>query len=172
MPEEKQTTQQAQPEETSSEEYIKTIAELSKRPTQEQVDKLRQENKQLIQTLASGGTLTQEQEADAKKTSDDYAKELVQSHSNLDYVKLSLKQREKALEEGKPDPYMPHGANFQEGRADDAENAQRAADFFQRLVDDSGDNPAVFNSLLQARLKDDPTIMMHLAAKKSGRKTH
>lgn len=167
MPEEKQNTQQAQPEEASSEEYIKTIAELSKRPTQEQVDKLRQENKQLIQTLATGGTLTQEQEAEAKMTSDDYAKELVKPHSNLEYVKLSLKQREKAIEEGKPDPYMPHGSNFTEGRTDDADNAQRAADFFQQLVDDSGDNPAVFNSLLQARLKDDPALMMHLAAKRA-----
>lgn len=165
---EKQETNTTPAAAPSSAEFIQEIQTLKETTVPKaEMDKLRQENAQLIKTLASGGSLPEEQEKEAKKTSDDYAKELTQRHTNLEYAKLSLKQREKALEEGKPDPYCPHGENFTEGMSTDADNAQKAADFLQDLVDESGDNPTVFNSLLQARLKDDPSVLMHLAAKRS-----
>lgn len=167
MPEEKKEQAPAQGA-PSSEDFIKEIQHLKETTVpKDDMEKLRKENAQLIKTLANGGSLPAEKAKEAAMTSDDFAKELVKPHTNLDYVKLSLKQREKAIEEGKPDPYCPHGENFQEGRSDDADNAQKAADFFQSLVDESGDNPTVFNSLLQARLKDDPALLMHLAAKRS-----
>lgn len=167
MPEENKNNPQPTPSAPSSEQFIEQIQKLKETTVpKEQLEKLKQENAQLIKTLANGGSLPADQATEAKKTSDDYAKELTQRHTNLEYAKLSLKQRAKALEEGKPDPYCPHGENFTEGMTTDADNAQKAADFLQSIVDESGDNPTVFNSLLQARLKDDPALLMHLAAKR------
>lgn len=175
MPEDQKPTNQtptpAQPQAPSADDFIKEINRLKETTVpKEELQKYKDENAKLIKTLANGGSISEEQAKEAKMTSEDYAKELIKPHTNLEYAKLSLKQREKAIEEGKPDPYMPQGENFTEGRSTDAENAQRAADFLQSLVDDSDDNPQVFNSLLQARLKDDPAVVMAISARKANQK--
>lgn len=152
----------------SSEEYIRTIQELSMRPTQEEYDALKKENGQLVHALAKGETLPGSAPAAPEKSSDEYAKDLMKPGlSNLEYVTLSLKQRSKAIEEGKPDPYMPQGKSFTQGTKDDAEDAKSAAEFLQSCVDEANGNSAAFTALLQARLKDDPQVAIAIQARKA-----
>lgn len=167
MAEEEAKQQPDQQPAPSSEEYIKTIQELSKRPTQEAYAALKKENGQLVHALARGETIPQTASAE-EKSSADYAKELAKPGlSNLEYVTLSLKQRDKAIEEGKPDPYMPQGKNFSESQATDAENAEKAAEFLQQAVDDAAGDPVAFTAILQSRLHDDPAVAMAIQARKA-----
>lgn len=152
----------------SSEEYIKTIKELSKRPTQEEYDALKKENGQLVHALAKGEMLPGSSPAAPEKSSNDYAKDLMKPGlTNLEYVTLSLKQRSKAIEEGKPDPYLPQGKNFTQGTKDDADNAEKAAEFLQGCVDEADGDSAAFTALLQAKLRDDPQVQIAIQARKA-----
>lgn len=160
--------QPAPAKDPTSDEYIAAIQHLKETTVpKEEYEKKVAENKKLINAIATGQRDAEVAQKEATMTSDDFAKELVKRHTNLEYAQLALKQRAKAIEEGKPDPFMPHGASFKEGKADDADNANMAADFLQSIVDESDGNPAVFNSLFQARCKDDPVLIMRLAARKS-----
>lgn len=137
-------------------DYIKAIQDLKDTTVpKEQYAKLKAENKQLLDTLVAGGQL-EPQQAEKRKTSEEWAKELVGHHTNLEYAEIALKQREAALEEGKPDPFIPSGRNFTQSRATDAQDAQAAADLLQSCVDDADGDPNVFLGLFQSRVKDLP----------------
>lgn len=153
----------------SAEQYIKEIQELKAGSVPKaQYDALKKENGQLVHALAEGRTLPAEGPKEPAKTSRDYAKEMQKPGlSNLDYVTLSLKQRDKALEEGLPDPYMPQGKNFSESRQDDAENAEKAASFLRSCVEDADGDPTAFTAILQSRLRDDPQVSIAIAARKA-----
>lgn len=152
-------------------DYIAAIKELKETTVPKtEYEKKVAENKQLLDTLVSGGQISKEEEEELTRTSDYYAAELVKPHTNLDYAKIALKQREKAIEEGKGDPFVPRGLNFHEARADDAENAEKAAELLRSCVDDCGDDPEAFLALFQSRVRDDPQIKMKQAAKKANRR--
>lgn len=151
-----ETKDESETKDEEGQDYIQAIKELKENTVpKEQYAKLKAENKQLLDTLVTGGQLEPEK-AEPKKTSDDWAKELVGRHTNLEYAEIALAQRQAALEEGKPDPFMPVGMNFTQSRATDAQDAQAAADLLQSCVDDSDGDPNVFLGLFQSRVKDLP----------------
>lgn len=167
MPEEEKAKSEATAKKDSAEDYIKAIKDLKENtvPKAEYERKV-EENRKLLQTLVEGGQLSKEEEEEAKKTSDDYARELMKPHTNLEYAKIALKQREKAIEEGKGDPFVPRGLNFDQGTSHDQEDAQAAADLLQSCIDDSNDDPEAFRALFQARTKDLPIMKMKAQARK------
>lgn len=151
----------------SQEDYIEAIKKLKENSVPKaEYEKKVEENKKLLQTLVEGGQLSQEEAKEAEKTSDDYAKELIRkNHTNLEYAILALKQREKAIEEGKPDPFVPAGLNFQNATAHDGEDAESAAEMLQSCVDDCNGDPEAFRALFQARTKDLPQLKMKQSKK-------
>lgn len=152
---------QAAPEQPANsdnvQDYINAINQLKETTvSRELYDKKVQENKQLLDTLVSGGSIEPEKAAEAKQTSVELAKELAKPHTNLDYAKLALKHREACISEGKDDPFVPHGLNFRDSRPEDTQDAEAAAELLQTCIDESDNDPEVFRSLFQAYTQDLP----------------
>lgn len=138
-------------------DYIEAIKELKENSVpKDDYNKIVDENKKLVKALVDGGQIANPDPED-EMTSEDIAKELCKPGiTNLRYAELSLKHREKCLEEGKKDPYMPDGLNFKQGLNSDAEDAQKVADMLKSCIDQAQGNPDMYTSLLQAHMKDLP----------------
>ena len=114
------------PTETGMEQdYLATIQELKQNTvSREAYDKMRDENKKLLETIINGGQM----EAPAENTNIDYKAECSKlltegKHTNLDYVKKALEIRNAGLKEG-VDMAMPFGP-----KAEYSENDAEIADF-------------------------------------------
>lgn len=142
--------------ENQYQDYIETIETLKKTSVpKEDYEKLLEEKRSLVKALVDGGQM-QDPNPEDKKTSDELAKELCTANlSNLGYVKAALAHREKCIEEGKPDPFMPKGALVQEGK-NDRDDAQAVADLLQECVEGCNGSSVVFTSLLQSKMQDLP----------------
>lgn len=116
-------------------------------------DKLRKENKQLLNALTNGETLDKEPQAapvDIKVLS----KELLEGRlNNLDYVKKSLDLRDAIIEQGGRDPFLPYGDHV-DITSDMVEKAQNVAKVFRECVDFADGDSAIFTAELQRRTVD------------------
>ena len=135
-----------------NQQYIDAIKNLQQNTvSRERYAKLEQENKQLLDTLVSGGTITR-QEPEKRKTAAEIREEFYRSNkqfSNLDYVKLSLALREANLyETGEDDYYVPNVIS--------RERAQEIADIYQEMVDVADGSPVIFQQELDRRMVENP----------------
>lgn len=146
-------------EQPTNSDYIEAISEIKRNSVpKEEYEKLLSEKKQLVKALVDGGQMANP-DPDSDKTSDELAKEMCAGNlPNLDYVKLSLEHRQKCLDEGKQDPYVPRGINFQNSLQTDANDAQEVADVLQECVDQCNGSSELFTNLLQTKMKDLPII--------------
>lgn len=143
--------------EVTNNEYIDAIATLR----QNSVDKaryesLRQENKKLLDALVNGGQLDAEAIKEQPKEDIQTIRGRVfnqENQSNLDYWTNVLALRDRLLEEGQEDPFVPQGRKIQ-ATAQDYEAAQRVADGMKNLVDYANENREVFLSEWQRRVRD------------------
>jgi hypothetical protein len=143
------------PVEGMEQDYLATIQELKNSTvSREAYDKMRDENKKLLETIINGGQM----EAPAENTNIDYKAECSKlltegKHTNLDYVKKALEIRNAGLKEG-VDMAMPFGP-----KAEYSENDTEIADFvankLQELVDKADGNPSAFNFLLDQAMVDN-----------------
>ena len=143
--------------EVTNNEYIDAIATLK----QNSVDKaryesLRQENKKLLDALVNGGQLDagaikEEPKEDIKTLRDRVFNK--ENQSNLEYWTSVLALRDRLLEEGQEDPFVPQGRKIQ-ATMQDYEAAQRVADGMKSLVDYANGNNEVFLSESQRRIRD------------------
>ncbi|HZK01069.1 MAG TPA: hypothetical protein VFC79_13710 [Tissierellaceae bacterium] len=143
--------------EVTNNEYIDAIATLK----QNSVDKaryesLRQENKKLLDALVNGGQLDagaikEEPKEDIKTLRDRVFKK--ENQSNLEYWTNVLALRDRLLEEGQEDPFVPQGRKIQ-ATVQDYEAAQRVADGMKSLVEYANGNNEVFISEYQRRVRD------------------
>ena len=143
--------------EVTNNEYIDAIATLK----QNSVDKVRyeslkKENRKLLDALVNGGQLDadaiKEQPKEDIKTLRDrvFNKE---NQSNLEYWTNVLALRDRLLEEGQEDPFVPQGRKIQ-ATVQDYEAAQRVAEGMRNLVDYANGNNEVFLSEYQRRVRD------------------
>ena len=143
------------PEEGMEQDYLATIQELKQNTVSREVyDKMRDENKKLLETIINGGQM----EAPAENTNIDYKAECSKlltegKHTNLDYVKKALEIRNAGLKEG-VDMAMPFGPKA-EYSENDAEIADFIANKLQELVDKADGNPSAFNFLLDQAMVDN-----------------
>ena len=135
--------------------------------SKEDYNKLVEENKKLIGTLARN----EKRETEAAKPAGPTLAELNAALcadvelSNLDYVKLSLAQRNAAIAAGKNDPYLPYGHNIKP-TPDDIRKANLVAEELQKCVDEANGSSNAFTARLQDRLSpDSPAVIA--AIKKS-----
>ena len=146
--------------ETPEVDYIKAIEDLKASTVSKDLyDKLRIENKRLIDTVVSGGTI--EVAPESKPDAGQLRKELYsnsdQAMSNLDYWTKTMKLREAIMAEGKPDPFAPQGKNIVATDSDRA-SAQRVADGIQHCINIADGDNLVFTNELQRIMADTAPI--------------
>lgn len=139
----------------NAQDYIEEIQKLKESTVpKDQYQKLLEDNKRLIQSLASGERGKVEG-ASAGATLEELRKKLSnpEDMTNLEYVTAALELREKIMESGGDDPFLPNGSHAR-ATAADREAAERVAAVMQECVDAADGNDGVFTAQLMARTYD------------------
>lgn len=137
--------------ETETEDFD-PIAEVQKlrenTVSKEEYEKLKSENKRLFKTLVENGQIKQDTNND--KTSRELRKELLESNdlSNLDYWKKTLELRDRIIEEGGTDPFLPVG-NRISPTSEDVECANRVAKVVKDAIEYANGDSQLFTNELQ-----------------------
>lgn len=135
-------------------DYVNAINELKANSvSKEAYDKLKSENKKLLDSLVSG----KEIEVEAKPVNVDELRSKLfnpdKALSNLDYVSTALQLRDALIEQGEPDPFLPVGEKVVISD-DDIAKAENVANVLQDMVDIADGNNVVFNQEYQRRVVD------------------
>lgn len=136
--------------EDSTPDYLEAIQALKQNSVdRSEYDKLKAENKKLINAVVNG----QQVESEAPKTRpvDEIRENLFNNeHNNLEYVKLALELREALMSEGKPDPFLPIGTQIAP-TADDVAKAEKVAQVYQECIDYAEGDSKLFTQELMRR---------------------
>lgn len=141
-------------EEMNNEQYIAAIEELKANTvSRDSYNKLRNENKQLLDALVSGKEIPQE--SAVKPTTEELRKKLFggTDMSNLEYVETALALRNSLIEAGERDPFLPYGDKV-DLTAEQIANAEKVAAGLQEMVDFAEGDSGVFSAEYQRRVKD------------------
>lgn len=140
-------------------DYVAAIKELQNNTvSKEQYNKLRTENKKLLDALVTGQQieLPKEKNVDVnelRKSLFGGKKEL----NNLEYVETMLKLREAVIEKGEPDPFLPVGSKVNI-TAEMIDKANNVAEGLQYCVDFAEGDSGIFTAQLQRITKDAPLL--------------
>lgn len=138
-------------------QYIEALKELKENSvSKDDYLKLKNENKQLLKSLVNGETLnnpTEEQKVSTKDLRANFQNLSKGDASNLEYWQTVLALRERDIEEGRMDPFLPHGHNYTIQQSD-VDTANKVAKIVQECIDYANGDSAVFNNELQRRTKD------------------
>lgn len=137
--------------EDNTQDYLEAIKSLKENSVdRSEYDKLKAENKKLIQAVVNG----QEFEGEAKEEYRDVnviRDELFNhEHNNLEYIKLALELRNTLIAKGETDPFLPVGSQISP-TADDAEKAEKVAQVYQECIDYADGDSALFTQELMRR---------------------
>lgn len=147
--EEKELTSVSQQEEVNdSVDYIEAIKEIKQNSVdREAYNKLREENKRLLNSLVNGESVDvkKEEPVDIDALRD---KLFNKESTNLEYISNALKLREELMKQGKPDPFLPYGNNILPTE-EDIKTANRVAKVLQECVDYADGDSNVFTNELQ-----------------------
>lgn len=141
-------------EEMNNEQYIAAIEELKANTvSRDSYNKLRNENKQLLDALVSGKEIPQEPQKKATPT--ELRKKLFgdEQMSNLEYVETALALRNSLIEAGERDPFLPYGDKV-DVSAEQIDMAEKVAAGLQDMVDFAEGDSGVFSAEYQRRVKD------------------
>lgn len=147
--EEKDLTSVSQQEEVNdSIDYIEAIKEIKQNSVdREAYNKLREENKRLLNSLVNGESIDVKKEEPVNI--DELRDKLFNKEStNLEYISNALKLREELIKQGKPDPFLPAGKNIIPTE-EDIKTADRVAKVLQECVDYADGDSNVFTNELQ-----------------------
>ena len=147
--EEKDLTSVSQQEEVNdSIDYIEAIKEIKQNSVdREAYNKLREENKRLLNSLVNGESIDVKKEEPVNI--DELRDKLFNKEStNLEYISNALKLREELMKQGKPDPFLPAGKNIIPIE-EDIKTADRVAKVLQECVDYADGDSNVFTNELQ-----------------------
>ena len=144
-------------EEMNNEQYIAAIQELkASTVSRNAYNKLRTENKQLLDALVSGQQLPQTQ-TEEKPSVEDLRNKLFATDgndlSNLEYVKTALSLRNSLIEAGERDPFLPYGDKV-DITSEQIDTAEKVANALQEMVDFAEGDSGVFTAEYQRRVKD------------------
>ena len=144
--------------EMTGEQYITAINDLKATTvSRDAYNKLKQENKQLLDSLVSG-TMPEGMAQKAERPSiDEMRKKLFSGSediSNLEYVKLNLALRDALIESGAEDPFLPVGEKVRITQ-EQIDTANRVATVLQECVDFADGDSGIFTAELQRRTVDN-----------------
>lgn len=141
--------------ENDSNHYIEAIKEMKANTVDKEAYlKLKEENKQLLNSLVNGEEI-KGQEPEQKESIEDLRSKLFGTKrkdlNNLDFVENALKLRGALMEAGETDPFVPTGSKIQPTDEDFAK-AKKVADTLQECVDYADGDPDVFTDELKRRI--------------------
>ena len=148
-------------EETSNDsvDYVQALKELKQNSvSREQYEKLKSENKELLDTLINGGQVEMI-DPSTKPSVKDLREQLFSKEAadrgmtNLEFVTKSLELRDAIIESGGTDPFLPVGRGVEITR-EDYEAAEFTAQQFQECIDIAKGNSEVFTAELMRRTID------------------
>ena len=145
--------------EDNTQDYISAIKDLKQNSVaRSEYDKLRAENKKLIDAVINGAPGQEEQVVvkHSKEQIDDLRNELFNSPkelSNLEYITKAMELREALMENGEPDPFLPVGKQISPTR-DDLEGAEKVAQVYKECIDYAEGDSEVFTNELMRRTRD------------------
>ena len=145
--------------EDNTQDYIAAIKELKQNSVnRSEYDKLRAENKKLIDAVVNGQPGQEEQVVvkHTKEQIDDLRNDLFNSPrelNNLEFITKTMELREALMENGKPDPFLPVGKQISPTR-DDLEGAEKVAQVYKECIDYAEGDSEVFTNELMRRTRD------------------
>lgn len=141
----------------TAQDYLSTIMELKKNTvSKDEYNKLREENKNLLQTLVEGGQLQKEDYVMEKVDIDALRKELFSEDcelNNLQYIEKTLKLRNALIDSGEPDPFLPVSSK-NSPTIEEINKAENAAQVFQECIDYADGDSQIFTQELMRRTND------------------
>lgn len=135
-------------------EYIQAINEMKKNTvSKEEFDKLKEENKMLLNSLVNdvhteGEEEKKEDAVDISKLRDELFSTDNQDMTNLDYITKVMALRKALMDKGERDPFLPSGQNILP-TDEDIKTANRVAEVYQNCIDIADGNPDIFTQELQ-----------------------
>ena len=135
-------------------DYIAAIKDLKANSvSKSEYEKLQEENKQLINALANGETITTTVEVEKPSLADLRANLMKEEQTNLEFIKNALALRTAVIEQEGYDPFVPRGSQYAP-TAEDEVTAQKVADIYQECVDYADGDSQLFTNELQRRMID------------------
>lgn len=138
-----------------STDYIEALKEMKQNSVDRATyDKLKSENKQLLDALVNGKEIEikREEPVDVNQLRKDLFNRDKQL-SNLDYVSSALKLRDALIERGERDPFLPYGDKVSL-TAEHYEKAEQVATVLKECVEFADGDSGIFTAELQRRTKD------------------
>lgn len=145
--------------EDNTQDYLAAIKELKQNSVdRSEYDKLRAENKKLIDAVVNGQPGQEEPVVSkhSKEQIDDLRNDLFNSPrelNNLEYVTKAMELREALIENGEPDPFLPVGKQISPTR-DDLEGAEKVAQVYRECIEYADGDSEVFTNELMRRTRD------------------
>lgn len=137
--------------EDSTQDYLAAIQELKQNSVnRSEYDKLKAENKKLINAVVNGQTIDVNPEPKYRPLNEIRDELFNHEHSNLDYVKLALEWRNTLIAKGMADPFLPRGSQVAP-TADDAAKAEKVAQVYQECIDYADGDSKLFTQELMRR---------------------
>ena len=135
-------------------DYLAAIKELKQNSVNRaEYDKLRAENKKLLDSIVNGQSVEVEPVPEKKSIEELREAYLKEDQTNLEYITNTLNLRKALIEEGKPDPFLPIGNQILP-TDEDVAAANKVAEVLQECVDYAEGDSSVFTNELQRRLVD------------------
>ena len=145
--------------EDNTQDYLAAIKELKENSVnRSEYDKLRAENKRLIDAVVNGQPGQEEPAVSkhSKEQIDELRNDLFNSPkelNNLEYITKAMELREALIENGEPDPFLPVGKQISPTR-DDIEGAEKVAQVYRECIDYAEGDSEVFTNELMRRTRD------------------
>ena len=145
--------------EDNTNDYIDQIKKLKENSvSKDDYDKLRADNKKLIDALANGSQINDKVESkiSAVENINNLRKKLFSKGSNLnnlEYCKTAVELRDALIETGDKDPFLPFGHNVI-ATDSDHETAERVASIMKDCIEYADGDSDIFTNELQRRTVD------------------
>lgn len=141
--------------EPTTSEYLDAINKIkSNSVSKSEYEKLKADNKQLLDAIVNGSYVEQPAPAPAPKDLQELRKNVFkEDQTNLQYWTNVLELRDELINRGERDPFLPYGNKIIPTN-EDYESAQRVADVVKQCVDYANGDSAVFTNELQRRTVD------------------
>ena len=136
-------------------DYIEAIKEMKLNSvTRESYEKVKAENKQLLDALVHGKDIKikKEEPVDINQLRKDLFNKDKQM-TNLEYVSTTLKLRDALLEKGERDPFLPVGEKVSL-TAEHYETADKVATVLKECVDFAAGDSGIFSAEIQRRTQE------------------
>jgi len=135
-------------------QYIDALNQLKQNSVdRSKYEELKAENKRLLDSIVNGQEIEVVQ---PKESIQDLRNDLFKPNSglnNIEYMSKALELRDRLIESGEPDPFIPMGMQYMPTE-DDIAKAQKVAAVLQDCLDSAHGDNGVFTAELQRRIID------------------